>query len=47
MIVMKFGGTSVGTGERIANVGRISKQATDRVGHAARGGRLGHERRDQ
>ena len=32
MIVMKFGGTSVGTGERIANVGRISKRARDRLG---------------
>jgi aspartokinase len=32
MIVMKFGGTSVGTGERIANVGRITKQVSDRVG---------------
>jgi len=32
MIVMKFGGTSVGTGERIANVGRISKRVSERVG---------------
>ncbi len=32
MIVMKFGGTSVGTGERIAKVGRIAKQVSDRVG---------------
>jgi aspartate kinase len=28
MIVMKFGGTSVGTGERIANVARIAAKTT-------------------
>jgi aspartate kinase len=32
MIVMKFGGTSVGTGERIANVARIAAQTTMRTG---------------
>jgi bifunctional aspartokinase / homoserine dehydrogenase 1 len=32
MIVMKFGGTSVGTGERIANVARIAADVTERRG---------------
>ncbi|NLG49367.1 MAG: aspartate kinase [Chloroflexi bacterium] len=32
MIVMKFGGTSVGSGERIANVARITAQTTERTG---------------
>ena len=32
MIVMKFGGTSVGTGERIANVARIAAQVAREVG---------------
>ncbi|MCD6520189.1 MAG: aspartate kinase [Anaerolineae bacterium] len=32
MIVMKFGGTSVGTGERIANVARIAAQVAQEVG---------------
>ena len=32
MIVMKFGGTSVGTGERIANVGRITAQVSKQFG---------------
>ncbi|HHX65732.1 MAG TPA: aspartate kinase, partial [Chloroflexi bacterium] len=32
MIVMKFGGTSVGTGERIANVAHIAAQTTERTG---------------
>ena len=34
MIVMKFGGTSVGTGERIANVARIAAQTFSRSGTA-------------
>ncbi len=34
MIVMKFGGTSVGTGERIANVARIAAQVFSRSGTA-------------
>ena len=32
MIVMKFGGTSVGTGERIANVGRIAAKVLRETG---------------
>ena len=32
MIVMKFGGTSVGTGERIANVARIAAQVAEETG---------------
>jgi len=32
MIVMKFGGTSVGTGDRIANVARISERVRRRMG---------------
>jgi len=32
MIVMKFGGTSVGSGDRIANVARIAAQTTERTG---------------
>ncbi len=32
MIVMKFGGTSVGTGERMANVARITAQVAERTG---------------
>jgi aspartate kinase len=32
MIVMKFGGTSVGTGDRIANVGHITAQSIEQTG---------------
>jgi len=32
MIVMKFGGTSVGTGERIASVGRITARVLEQTG---------------
>ena len=34
MIVMKFGGTSVGTGERIANVARLTQRAMEKTGEA-------------
>ncbi|MBC7317278.1 MAG: aspartate kinase, partial [Chloroflexi bacterium] len=34
MIVMKFGGTSVGTGERIANVALITKRTMEQTGEA-------------
>ena len=32
MIVMKFGGSSVGTGERIANVARITARVARKEG---------------
>ncbi len=34
MIVMKFGGTSVGTGERMANVARLTQRAFEATGQA-------------